>query len=52
MRGTSQADGYAVKELTKVAQVLYSAMKSNPDEDDDILGVRRLKIWKPQTLNP
>eukprot|EP00286_Rhodomonas_abbreviata_P027467 CAMPEP_0181312922 /NCGR_PEP_ID=MMETSP1101-20121128/13965_1 /TAXON_ID=46948 /ORGANISM="Rhodomonas abbreviata, Strain Caron Lab Isolate" /LENGTH=333 /DNA_ID=CAMNT_0023419825 /DNA_START=248 /DNA_END=1246 /DNA_ORIENTATION=- len=33
-----QADGYAVKELIKVAQVLYSAMKSNPDEDDDMLG--------------
>eukprot|EP00961_Rhodomonas_salina_P132545 1783927-Rhodomonas_salina.1 len=27
-----QADGYAVKELIKVAQVLYNAMKSNPDE--------------------
>jgi len=34
-----QADGYAVKELIKVAQVLYNAMKSNPDEDDDVMGV-------------
>ena len=33
-----QADGYAVKELIKIAQVLYSAIKSNPEEDDDVLG--------------
>jgi len=33
-----QADGYAVKELTKIAQVLYNAIKSNPEEDDDALG--------------
>ena len=33
-----QADGYAVKELIKIAQVLYSAIKSNPEEDDEVLG--------------
>ena len=33
-----QADGYAVKELIKIASVLYSSMQSNPDEDDDFLG--------------
>ena len=33
-----QADGYAVKELLKLSQVLYSAMRSNPEEDDEMLG--------------
>lgn len=33
-----QADGYAVKELIKIAQVLYSSMQSTPDDDDDLLG--------------
>lgn len=33
-----QADGYAVKELIKISQVLYEAIKSNPEEDDEILG--------------
>mmetsp|Transcript_32574 Transcript_32574/g.74367 ORF Transcript_32574/g.74367 Transcript_32574/m.74367 type:complete len:416 (+) Transcript_32574:64-1311(+) len=32
-----QADGFAVKELLKIAQVLYDAMRSNPDEDEDLL---------------
>eukprot|EP00284_Hemiselmis_tepida_P009065 CAMPEP_0174928460 /NCGR_PEP_ID=MMETSP1355-20121228/23557_1 /TAXON_ID=464990 /ORGANISM="Hemiselmis tepida, Strain CCMP443" /LENGTH=414 /DNA_ID=CAMNT_0016174621 /DNA_START=105 /DNA_END=1349 /DNA_ORIENTATION=- len=31
-----QADGYAVKELIKIAQVLYSSMQSNPDDDDEL----------------
>uniref|UniRef100_A0A6T8KI49 Clusterin-associated protein 1 n=1 Tax=Hemiselmis andersenii TaxID=464988 RepID=A0A6T8KI49_HEMAN len=31
-----QADGYAVKELIKIASVLYSSMQSNPDDDDDL----------------
>mmetsp|Transcript_35489 Transcript_35489/g.57414 ORF Transcript_35489/g.57414 Transcript_35489/m.57414 type:complete len:458 (-) Transcript_35489:864-2237(-) len=29
------ADGYAVKELLKVATVLYNAMRTNPEEEDD-----------------
>jgi clusterin-associated protein 1 len=33
-----QADGYAVKELIKISHVLYEAIKSNPEEDDDMLG--------------
>jgi len=32
-----QADGFAVKELLKIAQVLYNAMRSNPEEDEDLL---------------
>mmetsp|Transcript_15798 Transcript_15798/g.31162 ORF Transcript_15798/g.31162 Transcript_15798/m.31162 type:complete len:413 (+) Transcript_15798:123-1361(+) len=31
-----QADGYAVKELIKIASVLYSSMQSNPDEEDEL----------------
>eukprot|EP00281_Chroomonas_sp_CCMP1168_P018137 CAMPEP_0206221106 /NCGR_PEP_ID=MMETSP0047_2-20121206/5232_1 /ASSEMBLY_ACC=CAM_ASM_000192 /TAXON_ID=195065 /ORGANISM="Chroomonas mesostigmatica_cf, Strain CCMP1168" /LENGTH=326 /DNA_ID=CAMNT_0053643807 /DNA_START=72 /DNA_END=1049 /DNA_ORIENTATION=+ len=39
-----QADGYAVKELIKIASVLYAAMKSNPDDDDDLIGVDNFSI--------
>lgn len=34
MKRLYQADGYAVKELIKVSQVLYKAIKSNPEEDE------------------
>jgi clusterin-associated protein 1 len=38
MKRLYQADGYAVKELIKISQVLYKAIKSNPEEDDDLPG--------------
>uniref|UniRef100_A0A7S4JSD5 Clusterin-associated protein 1 n=1 Tax=Guillardia theta TaxID=55529 RepID=A0A7S4JSD5_GUITH len=39
-----QADGYAVKELIKIANVLYDAIKSNPDDEDDIFGTDNFSL--------
>eukprot|EP00960_Hanusia_phi_P045084 757017-Hanusia_phi.AAC.5 len=39
-----QADGYAVKELIKIANVLYDAIKSNPEDEDEILGAENFSL--------
>ena len=47
-----QADGYAVKEIIKIASVLYNAMKLNVQEEGDSGEVRRMAISrKTSNLN-
>ena len=44
-----QADGYAVKEIIKIASVLYNAMKLNVQEEGDSGEVRRMAISRKRS---